>query len=48
MELRTSGFLQLIEHIAGYRGAKNWVRLHIAAVPQLIVKEGMFANFRVE
>jgi hypothetical protein len=48
MELRTSGFLQLVEHIAGYQRAKNWVRLHIPVVPQLIVKEGKFANFRVE
>jgi hypothetical protein len=48
MELRTSGFLQLIEHIAGYNAAKNWVRFHIPAVPQLIVKECKFANFAVE
>lgn len=48
MELRRSGFLQLIEHIAGYIGAKNWLRFHIPAVPLLIVKERKFTNFGVE
>ena len=48
MEIRTSGFLQRIEHIAGYNGAKNCVRFHIPAVPLLIVKECKFTNFGVE
>ena len=48
MELRTSGFLVLVETGSGYEGAKNWILLHITAVPQLNPKEGKFTNCRVE
>ena len=48
MELRTSGFLLLLETGSGYEGAKNWVLLHIPVVPQLILKEGKFTNCGVE
>ena len=48
MELRTSGFLELVENGSGYEGAKNWVLLHITVVPQLILKEGKFTKCRVE
>ena len=48
MELWTSGFLQRVGNGSGYQRAKNWVRLHIRAVPQLIVKECKYSNFKVE
>lgn len=48
MELRTSGFLLLVGNSSRYKGAKNWVLLHITVVPQLILKEGKFTNYRVE
>ena len=48
MEIRTSGFFQHVGNGSGCKGAKNWVVLHITVDPQFVLKEGKFANFRVE